>query len=303
MLDVPKKDQRTSEQADTTAPVARDPSTTASITTASVTTAAPVATPTPETVPAGDADTLADELEARLLLVPAAEISAATATAIVKGVTDTIGAVTGAIVLPTAQSFRVTAHRSTLPLVVLHQGQRPLRVALRLASPEVEFEGANPLVVVLQPGANDLEIPIRTRRSGEFDLTIEVISPDGALIMGTVPVEVQSRAISGVGILLSIGALTFLVVWWARNARRRARGGSTRHRRSTANPDRDHQHEASPLDPMDDVSRRDRGHLDLRLMSSAPTSAPTPPRAVVGAPPLDHDTNAGTPADHRQPPP
>ncbi|MFN0029086.1 MAG: hypothetical protein ACKV2O_18160 [Acidimicrobiales bacterium] len=249
--------------------------------------------------------TLADELEARLLLVPAEGIAAAAASAIISGVTTTIDALTGAIVLPAAQSFRVTAHRSTLPFVLLNKGQRPLQVALRMSSPEVEFEGPNPRLTVLQPGANDLEIPIRTRRSGEFDLTVTVASPDGALVVGLIPVEVQSRAISGVGLFLSIGALSFLVLWWARNARRRARGSSTRHERTDQR-----QHDPSPSIPTVDASTSGRDRLNLTAPNPQPSPADPFETAHPGSSPSEVATaqgssrpeRAATASEHGSPP-
>lgn len=232
-------------------------------------------------------NTLADELDARLLLVPAGGISDAIANGILSGVAETVNAMISGVVLPAAQSFRVTAHRATLPVVLLHEGQRPMRVALRLSSPEVEFEGPNPRIVVLQPGANDVGVPIRTRRSGEFNVTIDVTSPDGALLMGSIPVEVQSRAISGVGMFLSIGALTFLLVWWARNARRRRRVRNLdpiRHPTLPANTsmdastiDRGLEDAGAPVAGLEAAAARGRGSPTATRPSTGRSDQPLPP--------------------------
>ncbi|MGE0732183.1 MAG: DUF6049 family protein [Acidimicrobiia bacterium] len=168
----------------------------------------------------GDPAALA-AIEARLLLLPAAGLEPATVDRLYAGIADEVRAVRGAVVLPPDQSFTVTSHRTSLPLVLRNEGDRPLQVLLRLRSGELEFTGDNPALVTLEPGVNDLDIPIRTRRSGELEFAIDVTSPDGNLVVGTVDVRVLSRAISGVGVLLSGGALVFLVVWWIRNARRR----------------------------------------------------------------------------------
>lgn len=162
-------------------------------------------------------------LEARLLLVPATGIDDADASALVAGVDESIAAVTRSVIIPQAQAFTVTSHRSQLPFVLRNETDRPLQILLTLDSSEVEFVGANPRPVTLQPGPNDLEIDIQTRRSGEFDFDVAVTSPDGGLVLGAIRVKVLSRAISGVGVFLSGGALVFLFVWWVRNARRRRR--------------------------------------------------------------------------------
>lgn len=160
-------------------------------------------------------------LEARLLLLPSGELDDATIDGLFDGIEAAVQAGRRAVVLPPAQSFTVTSHRTSLPLVLRNEGARPVQVLLSFRSGELEFTGDNPRLVTLQPGVNDLDIPIRTRRSGELEFSIDVTSPDSNLSLGEIDVRVLSRAISGVGVLLSGGALVFLVVWWIRNARRR----------------------------------------------------------------------------------
>ncbi len=53
------------------------------------------------------------------------------------------------------------------------------------------------------------------RASGAFPLRITVTSPDGVLTVARARVTVRSTAVSGVGVVLSVGALLVLVVWWA----------------------------------------------------------------------------------------
>ena len=168
-------------------------------------------------------EALLGQFEARLLLVPARDLEDNVAQGLVAAVADAITNITGTVLVPGPQTFTVTSHRTSLPLVIRNEGDRQVQISLRLASGELEFTGNNPQTLVLEPGPNDLEIPIRTRRSGEFDFVIEVISPDASLTLGSIDVRVQSRAVSGVGVLLSGGALLFLFIWWVRNARRRRR--------------------------------------------------------------------------------
>ena len=60
-------------------------------------------------------------------------------------------------------------------------------------------------------------------RAGDFRLRARVTSPDGRLQLAERVVTVRSTAISGVGIVLSLGALVFLFVWWGRQIRRKRR--------------------------------------------------------------------------------
>jgi hypothetical protein len=166
-------------------------------------------------------DDLATVLSLRLLLVPSSNLSETAADSLLAEVDAALAAVTGDIVLPATQAFTTTSHETSIPLVIRNESSQVLRVGLHLTSGELEFRGPNPRMIELRPGPNDLEIPIKTRRSGEFDFRVRVLSPDENLTVGDIEVRVQSRAISGVGLFLSSGALAYLLVWWFRNTRRR----------------------------------------------------------------------------------
>lgn len=181
-------------------------------------------------------DRTADSLQAELLLVPSKDLSEQDAQALIDDVETKLRSITDNVALPDSQAFTTTSHETALPLVVRNGYTQPLRVLLTLDSGELEFTGPNPMAVTLQPGPNDLEVPIKTRRSGEFDFDIQVTSPDGAITLGDIDVRVQSRAISGAGLLLSISALLFLVVWWLRNAHRRRRRPPAPHDDIAASP-------------------------------------------------------------------
>ncbi len=158
---------------------------------------------------------------------------------LVDGLDSVVPLLLGAVTLPRDDGIVVTSHRATLPIVIRYDGPTPIQIAVAIRSSELEIEGENPRLIELVPGANDLEVPIRSRRSGEFELEIVAMAPDGVVVLQTARLTVQSRAISGVGLLLSIGALAYLVVWWFRNHRRR-RGLA----QVPATPD-----EAAPPDP------------------------------------------------------
>ena len=55
----------------------------------------------------------------------------------------------------------------------------------------------------------------------------QIDAPDGAFVLTSQEVTLWSTAVSGVGIILSVGALAFLGLWWGRNFRcRRVRAAS-----------------------------------------------------------------------------
>ena len=58
-----------------------------------------------------------------------------------------------------------------------------------------------------------------------------IVTPDGRITLGRTRITVRSTALSGVGVVLSVGALVFLLVWWGRHTldARRGRGRRPRH--------------------------------------------------------------------------
>jgi hypothetical protein len=98
-----------------------------------------------------------------------------------------------------------------------------MAVVLHLRSSKLELPGGTTVPLDLPPGATRVNIDIVTRASGSIPLEVEVVSPDGRLLLTTARYSVQSTAVSGVGIVLSAGAMVFLLVWWGRHWREHRR--------------------------------------------------------------------------------
>jgi hypothetical protein len=162
-------------------------------------------------------------LRTGLLLAPASDGPPSAPERLVGDIRAAAVAATEGLELPPSGTIVVTSHEAKLPLVLRNQSGRSMQLALQLSSSELEFTGPNPVLLTLPPGPTDIEVPIQTRRSGEFEIDIRATSPDGGLAVADTHLTVQSRAISGVGVLLSAGALVFLVLWWVRNYRTRNR--------------------------------------------------------------------------------
>ena len=70
-----------------------------------------------------------------------------------------------------------------------------------------------------------IPIPVEARTSGDAQLQVAVRSPDDArlLQLESARMLVRTTQLSGVGILLFVGAVVVLAVWWFRSARLRSR--------------------------------------------------------------------------------
>ncbi len=143
---------------------------------------------------------------------------------------------------PPQPSVTLTAQDAEIPIVVENGTTYPVSVKVRYTSDKLEFPAGDEQLVELQPGTNRLDVGVRSRASGAFPVTVSLSSPDDAISMGSTKFTVRSTAVSGIGLLLSIGAGLFLLIWWARHFR------SVRRRsRLVTPPPRIEDHDGEPL--------------------------------------------------------
>jgi hypothetical protein len=135
---------------------------------------------------------------------------------------------------PRQQSVTLTAREGEIPITLTTSSDRPLRVLVRLESDKLDFPDGDTQVVTLDGDGTAMTFTVRARTPGAFKLQVVLTSPDGRLPLSSGRLEVRSTAVSGVGVVLSVGAGAFLLLWWMRSLRRdrrarregRARGRS-----------------------------------------------------------------------------
>ncbi len=132
------------------------------------------------------------------------------------------------------ETSRITlATRSaTLPVEIRNDQSLPINVIVRIASDKLRFPAGEELRLVLEPGINQLEIPVETVGSGDARIQISVTSPDGRLDLAAGAVDIRSTAVSGLGLIVSLISLAILLTWWARTIAR-----VRRQRRAASVPD------------------------------------------------------------------
>ena len=128
--------------------------------------------------------------------------------------------------VPASRSITLTAREGEIPVTVLNETGYAMHVQLRLSSDQLRFPGgarAAAQALDLTHRNTTARFRVQARTSGSFPIRIELVSPDGHLTVGTSRFVVRSTAASGVGVVLSLGAGCFLLVWWARHAMRARR--------------------------------------------------------------------------------
>ncbi|MGZ0184430.1 MAG: DUF6049 family protein [Acidimicrobiales bacterium] len=160
-----------------------------------------------------------------LEVTAAAELDTDTMNAYLTAVYTSVSEVLDAFTTPPDQSVRLTGRSADIPFSVHNGLSTDARVVLVLQSDgRLEFPEGAVLAVVLVPGNNRIAIPVRARTSGNARLQVTVRSPDDArlLQLRSAHLMVRTTSLSGVGVLLFVGAIAVLAIWWVRAARVRS---------------------------------------------------------------------------------
>lgn len=132
--------------------------------------------------------------------------------------------------VPDGQTVTLTARTADVPLVIENSLSRAVQVEISFTSEKLSFPEGPTRTLTLDPGVNRLDVTVETRASGAFPMDVELLTPKGGLVLSRARMRIRSTAISGVGLVLSIGAGIFLVIWWGRHWR------STRRSRRLISP-------------------------------------------------------------------
>jgi hypothetical protein len=121
---------------------------------------------------------------------------------------------------PDKEKVTLGAADGQFPLPVESSLDHPVKAVIELeANDRVEFP-SNRIETVLSPGSTLVPIKVKTRAAGDTPVRITVRSPDDGVILAESQYTIRSTAVSGVGIVLTVGAALFLAVWWGRHWRR-----------------------------------------------------------------------------------
>jgi hypothetical protein len=125
--------------------------------------------------------------------------------------------------VPESRTITLTARRGEIPVTVLSETGYPVRLEVRVTSERLTFADGGSRRIELARRNTTERFSVEARGSGAFPLRVRLFSPDGALSVGETRFTVRSTAFSGVGLVLSVGALGVLFAWWGRHATRTRR--------------------------------------------------------------------------------
>jgi hypothetical protein len=122
------------------------------------------------------------------------------------------------------EQITLAATEAELRVQIQNRNDFPVAVRMRLTSDnKLDFPNGADFVTTLQPGLNRVPVQVQVRAAGTFPLFVKLTSPDNRIDLGSTRLDVRSTAVSGLGLLLSLGAGAFLLIWWIRNFRKSRR--------------------------------------------------------------------------------
>lgn len=160
-----------------------------------------------------------------------AGLSRAARSEIVDEVRGAVEAHFDAVSIPRSDRVTLGARDAQFPLVISSESDIPLLVLVSLTSASDRLTVKQDRVeVLLDSDRTVVPIQVHSRSPGDTPIRIVVTTLDGQVILSEGTYSIRSTAVSGVGLLLTVGAGLFLALWWGRHFVR-ARRSKARHAR------------------------------------------------------------------------
>lgn len=166
------------------------------------------------------ANPLDDALEEQLLVAESVDVRGQRRTSYLDGLDRLVDAQLALVRVPESRTITLTARRGEIPVTVLNETGYPVRVEVRVASDKLGFPDSATRDLELTRRNTTERFSVEARASGAFPLRVRLFTPDGSLLVAESRFTVRSTTFSGVGLLLSAGALGVLLTWWARHVAR-----------------------------------------------------------------------------------
>lgn len=131
-----------------------------------------------------------------------------------------------AITAPVQDQITLTDFEAEVKVQLENALPYPVDILLVMTNKQLVFNDVPNQVEIaatLQPGDNRLPVKVRTRTSCVCAIDLEVFSADHSLALAATRYRVRFTVISGLGLVLTIAAGFFLLLWWGKNWRKTVR--------------------------------------------------------------------------------
>ena len=166
--------------------------------------------------------------EHAILIAPSSALASSTAAHELATIDAAAGAFLRSI-STTRRTITLTSRTARIPLSFRNSTGQKVRVRVHLVSSKLTFPEGADLVLDLPPRNTTKRFLVEARTSGTFTMRVTLTTADDRFTIATTEMTVRSTVFSSIGVLLTVGALLFLAVWWGNHIwrSRRARRATT----------------------------------------------------------------------------
>jgi hypothetical protein len=145
-----------------------------------------------------------------------------TAERLLTGIAASVDGFLAHIRVPEPSTVTLTSNAAEIPISFDNDTGQPVRIRIRLESNRLLFPDGAERVIELPPRNHTERIRVETNGPGTFPVVVDVTT-EGGLPIQTTKLSVRSSVVSGMGVVLMVGALAFLALWWGWDIHRRRR--------------------------------------------------------------------------------
>jgi hypothetical protein len=128
------------------------------------------------------------------------------------------------VAAPAPFTFTLTGRESVLRLNLRNDADEPRLVLVRARSPKLTFPDGDLEVELAPSGNTPIELPVIARSNGTSSVEVELLTPIlGQTVDGPVVLTANVNALTGLGQVITGGAVLVLLSWWFGHFRRRRR--------------------------------------------------------------------------------
>jgi len=119
----------------------------------------------------------------------------------------------------------LTSRTGELQFLIVNDTGYPITAGVELVSTQLDLNETEPYEIAA--AQQRLNVPVTTRSSGIFRLTVQLVTPEGIPIGESQQIRVRSTDFNAIALGITFGALAFLILFYAvRGIRRKRRSGA-----------------------------------------------------------------------------
>ena len=116
--------------------------------------------------------------------------------------------------------LNLTSRQGTLPVTIENLNPYAVDLLVRVRSDRLRLPEGDAVPLTIGEGEQRrIDVPVEARATGSVPVFVELRSPDDELVLDELRLNVRSTAVTGVGVVISAGAIVVLLTWWVRHVR------------------------------------------------------------------------------------